>query len=108
MPDGHKWCLDRGFAKPIDDFVRNASQSSGRAPYCKPCHDVRGKASKDKIGGSRTYHLKRRYGITAQDADAILAAQVGSVPSAGRRRSTSSGAGSRATGRGHRRGVVRR
>ncbi len=30
-----------------------------------------------KIGGSRTYHLKRRYGITAADADVILAEQQG-------------------------------
>ncbi|SHN58944.1 Recombination endonuclease VII [Geodermatophilus obscurus] len=29
------------------------------------------------MGGSRTYHLKKRYGITAADADAMLAAQGG-------------------------------
>jgi hypothetical protein len=49
----------------------------GRGPCCKPCHNARGKASKDKIGGSRTYHLKRRYGISAEDADAMLEAQDG-------------------------------
>jgi hypothetical protein len=63
--------------KPLEQFVRNASQRSGWAPYCKPCHNLRGKAAKEKLGGSRTYHLKRRYGISAQDADAILAAQGG-------------------------------
>ena len=77
VPEGHKWCPDCATVKPIDDFVRNASQPSGRAPYCKPCHNVRGKASKDKMGGSRTYHLKRRYGITAGEADAMFAAQGG-------------------------------
>ena len=75
--DGYKWCPDCGLVKPLQDFVRNASQPSGRAPYCKPCHNTRGKASKDKVGGSRTYHLKRRYGITAEEADAMLAAQDG-------------------------------
>ena len=29
------------------------------------------------MGGSRTYHLKRRYGITAEDADMMLQAQGG-------------------------------
>jgi len=29
------------------------------------------------VGGSRTYHLQRRYGITAEEADEMLAAQGG-------------------------------
>jgi hypothetical protein len=61
----------------LEQFVRNATQPSGRAPYCKPCHNARGKAAKEKVGGSRTYHLKRRYGISAQDADAMLVEQDG-------------------------------
>jgi hypothetical protein len=77
VPFGHKWCPDCGEVKSLEDFVRNRSQSSGWAPYCKPCHNKRGKAAKEKIGGSRTYHLKRRYGITAADADAMLEAQGG-------------------------------
>ncbi|MGY1735648.1 endonuclease VII domain-containing protein [Geodermatophilus sp. SYSU D00684] len=63
--------------KPIDDFVRSRSQPSGRHPYCKPCHNARGKASKEKVGGSRTHHLKRRYGITAAEADVMLVQQDG-------------------------------
>jgi hypothetical protein len=77
VPDGHKWCPDCATVKPLADFVRNASQPSGLAGYCKPCHNARGKASKEKVGGSRTYHLKRRYGICAADADLMLAAQGG-------------------------------
>ena len=77
VPAGHKWCPDCSTVKPMEDFVRNASQPSGRAPYCKPCHNARGRASKEKIGGSRTYHLKRRYGISAAEADVMLADQVG-------------------------------
>jgi hypothetical protein len=77
VPDGSKWCPDCSTVKPQTDFVRNASSPSGWSAYCKPCHNARGKASKDKVGGSRTYHLKRRYGITAEEADALLEAQGG-------------------------------
>jgi len=77
VPDGSKWCPDCSTVKPLAEFVRNASSQSGWSAYCKPCHNERGKASKDKVGGSRTYHLKRRYGISAEDADAMLAEQGG-------------------------------
>jgi Recombination endonuclease VII len=77
VPLGHKWCPDCATVKPIEEFVRNAGMPTGRGPYCKPCHNVRGKASLEKVGGSRTYHLKRRYGITAEEADLILQRQLG-------------------------------
>jgi 5-methylcytosine-specific restriction endonuclease McrA len=77
VPDGSQWCPDCGAVKPLSEFVRNASNASGWSSYCKPCHNIRGKAAKDKVGGSRTYHLKRRYGITAADADAMLEGQGG-------------------------------
>src|SRR3954454_6352124 len=77
VPDGYKWCPDCDSIKVIDEFPRTRSSPTGRHSYCKPCHNVRGKSSKDKVGGSRTYHLKRRYGITAEDADAMLEAQNG-------------------------------
>ena len=63
-------------SQAIDAFGRNAAQHRGHS-YCKPCHNARGKASKETLGGSRTYHLRRRYGITAEDADAMLEAQGG-------------------------------
>ena len=77
VPDGSKWCPDCSSVKPLSEFVSNASSLSGWSAYCKPCHNARGKASKDKIGGSRTYHLKRRYGITAAEADVMLEEQGG-------------------------------
>ncbi|SDD26497.1 Recombination endonuclease VII [Geodermatophilus telluris] len=77
VPDGHKWCPDCDAVKPLADFPKTSATKSGRHSYCRPCHNARGRASLDKIGGSRTYHLKRRYGITAEDADAMLAAQDG-------------------------------
>lgn len=77
IPPGSKWCPDCDTVKPVTDFPTTTATSSGVHSYCKPCHNVRGKASKDKVGGSRTYHLKRRYGTTAEEADAMLAAQGG-------------------------------
>lgn len=75
VPEGSKWCPDCSTGKPLTGFMRNASAQSGRSAYCKPCHDARGKASKDKVGGSRTYHLKRRYGMSAEEADVMLVEQ---------------------------------
>ena len=78
VPDGFKWCPDCDAVKPLAEFPKTRSSRSGVYTYCKPCHNVRGRATKDKAGGSRTYHLKRRYGITARDADAMLEEQGGS------------------------------
>jgi len=77
VPPGHKWCPECGDVKPHADFGRNAQTKDDRATYCKPCHNARGRASKEKVGGERTYHLKRRYGITAEEADVMLAEQDG-------------------------------
>lgn len=77
VPEGSKWCPDCATVKPLEDFVRNAGSRTGRSAYCKPCHNVRGRLSKEKVGGSRTYHLKRRYGITAGEVDDMLAEQGG-------------------------------
>jgi hypothetical protein len=63
--------------KRLEDFPRTAASRSGRATYCLPCHNARGKVSRDKVGGARTYHLSRRYGISADEADVMLEAQGG-------------------------------
>ncbi|MGY1623043.1 endonuclease VII domain-containing protein [Geodermatophilus sp. SYSU D00965] len=62
---------------PLEQFPRTTASRTGRATYCLPCHNARGKASREKIGGSRTYHLSRRYGISAAEADLMLEAQDG-------------------------------
>ncbi|TFV77572.1 endonuclease [Blastococcus sp. CT_GayMR19] len=77
VPADHKWCPDCGVVKPFDAFPRTSASRTGRATYCLPCHNERGRISRDKAGGARTYHLTRRYGISAAEADLMLEAQGG-------------------------------
>lgn len=77
VPFGSKWCPECGAVKPLAQFPRNRSQSSGYGSYCKPCHNAIGRANREAHGGPRNYHLRRRYGITAEHADALLAEQGG-------------------------------
>jgi Recombination endonuclease VII len=50
---------------------------SGLGTYCKPCHNTITRANREQHGGARNYHLRRRYGITAEHAAAMLAEQGG-------------------------------
>ncbi len=86
VPEGHKWCPDcdnRAAARTNSSGTRIGS---GYAPYCKPCHNARGRRAKEKVGGSRTYHLTRRYGITAAEADATARAAGRASARSARRR----------------------
>jgi hypothetical protein len=77
VPADHKWCPDCNRVLPLDEFVRTVRTSSGYHAYCKPCHNKRGKVSRAKAGGSRTYHLSKRYGISAEEAELMLESQGG-------------------------------
>ena len=77
VADGQKWCPDCERVLPLSDFVRTVRTASGHHSYCRPCHNTRSRASREKAGGSRSYHLTRRYGISAQEADLMLADQNG-------------------------------
>jgi hypothetical protein len=75
---GVKRCPGCGQLKAADDFPRNRRSKDGLAFYCKPCHNARGRESKARLyGGSRHYHLTRRYGIGAKDVERLIAEQGG-------------------------------
>jgi hypothetical protein len=61
----------------IEDFPRSRSAPDGPGGHCKPCHYEITRLNKEKHGGARNYHLRRRYGITAEQADQMLAEQGG-------------------------------
>jgi hypothetical protein len=77
IPDGHRHCPDCATVKPLSEFPLSKSGRAGYGSYCKPCHNARGKASIAKRGGSREYHLRRRYGIGQVEFDEMLAEQGG-------------------------------
>jgi Recombination endonuclease VII len=82
-----KRCPDCGEWKQLDEFPRNRNCKDGRHPYCKPCHNARGKESKQRLyGGSRHYHLQRRYGIGANEFDDLVVQQDGVCAICGRPR----------------------
>lgn len=73
-----KRCPSCGDTKPLDAYPRNKRSRDGRAFYCKPCHNQKGRESRERHNGStRSYHLKARYGITAADAERMLEQQDG-------------------------------
>jgi hypothetical protein len=73
-----KVCRHCGRLLPPDAFPRYKRSADGRGTYCKPCHNTRGRASKQaRHGGGRNYHLKHRYGITVEDYERMLAEQGG-------------------------------
>lgn len=72
LEEGRRWCSDCAEYRPEADFPRNVTAPSGFGNYCKPHHNQRGRESKERRGGSRGYHLLRRYGVSeAEVADMI-------------------------------------
>jgi len=67
VPAGHKFCRTCGEIKPHSDWTRNRSASDGLATLCKACKAAKGRAQ----------HLKRNYGLTEAERDAMVATQRG-------------------------------
>lgn len=79
VPDGMKYCANCAEVKPLAAFGRNRADPSGLASYCKPCHNkVMADIKAKKHGSVRSYHLKRRYGLTEEQVVA-RAEQQGSL-----------------------------
>jgi hypothetical protein len=77
IAEGCKWCPECDPVKPVNEFPRNRSRSDGIGTYCKLCHNRITRENKEKNGGARNYHLRRRYGITAEHFDQMFAEQGG-------------------------------
>lgn len=74
---GSKRCPACGETKPLEAFCRNKRSPDGRAFYCRPCHNAKGKESVARNGGARRYHLRGRYGIEPAEVQVIIEAQGG-------------------------------
>jgi hypothetical protein len=75
---GSKWCPDCGEVKALSEFARTKASASGYHSYCLPCHAARGNETRMRLyGGSREYHLRRRYGVGQAEFDEMLAEQGG-------------------------------
>ncbi|MFL6240498.1 MAG: endonuclease VII domain-containing protein [Actinomycetes bacterium] len=81
-PTGVKYCHGSDQTKPLAAFGSNRSAGDGKAFYCKDCHNARGKESKQRLyGGTRHYHLMRRYGIGDDEVAVMIEAQGGACAS---------------------------
>ncbi|MEV4344682.1 endonuclease VII domain-containing protein [Actinoplanes sp. NPDC049596] len=78
VAEGSKWCPDCEVVKPLAEFARTKASKNGYHTYCRPCHNARGRETKQRLyGGTREYHLRHRYGITDADVKEMLAEQGG-------------------------------
>jgi hypothetical protein len=76
VPDDQRYCPSCQQVLPIEDFVRNRHTKSGVGAYCKPCQRAKvAESVKRRHGTTRHYHLKRRYGLGADDVLAMLEEQ---------------------------------
>jgi hypothetical protein len=67
--------------KEPEEFPRNKRRQSGRATYCKLCHNARNRATiKSLYGNTRHYHLRQKYGIGVEDFERMVSAQGGLCP----------------------------
>jgi hypothetical protein len=64
--------------KAPEVFPRNRSTKSGRATYCRPCHNRIMRENRLKHHGStRNFHLKRRYAVDTVQVEWMILQQGG-------------------------------
>jgi Recombination endonuclease VII len=72
LPEGFKYCPRCEEIKLVEQFGRNRSARSGLTAYCLPCHNEVGADNRIKNHGTtRNFQLKRRYGVTETEVEAI-------------------------------------
>jgi len=70
-PDAtEKRCTVCGEVRPIEDFYKTSRVRDGRFSYCRFC----------AIRQNKSQSLRRKYGLTITDRDALVAAQKGACP----------------------------
>jgi hypothetical protein len=73
-----KFCPRCEAVKAQAEFGADRSSRDGLTAYRKPCHSEVSRENRIKHHGStRNYQLKRRYGITEDDFERMLAQQGG-------------------------------
>jgi hypothetical protein len=71
-------CRDCGEIKPLETFVLSKKSPTGRGTYCRSCQNARSNETRQRLhGGSREYHLRKRYGIGVKAFEEMLAEQDG-------------------------------
>src|SRR4051812_27777463 len=75
--EGHKRCPACKAELPLAEFGKNRSTRDGLNSYCFSCHNMKTRESRERAGGSRGYHLKRRYGITREQFAGMVEQQGG-------------------------------
>lgn len=70
-------CAGCGENKSAEEFPRDSSSKSGRASRCKPCHNKRNREYVERQQRGRHYHLKQRYGLSADEVEERASRQSG-------------------------------